>query len=258
MQGLPLAIKTLAILMRLKNNKEEWESILNSEVWQLDEFERDISPALLLSYYDLPPAIKRCFSYCAVFPKDTVIEVDKLIKLWMAQNYLNCNHVISNKEMEVVGKEYFQYLAGRSFFQDFEKDDDDYIIRCKMHDIVHDFAQFLTKNECCIIQAFDMPQGVGFAEERRTKASFQKVRHATLIGLQRYHKFLSTYKMKNLHTLLHEFSVISSIDEALPKLFPHLTCLRALDLQQNLSITELPKEIGKLMHLKYLNHIVIA
>ncbi|RVW64723.1 putative disease resistance protein RGA4 [Vitis vinifera] len=238
-KGLPLAIKTSGNLMRLKNNKEDWENILNSEVWQLDEFERDISPALLLSYYDLPPAIKRCFSFCAVFPKDSVIEIDKLIKLWMAQDYLNSN---ASKEMEMVGREYFEYLAARSFFQDFEKDGDDNIIRCKMHDIVHSFAQFLTKNECCIMN-----------EEGRTKTSFQKIRHATLIGQQRHPNFVSTYKMKNLRTLLLEFAVVSSIDEALPNLFQHLTCLRVLDLARNLSRKELPKAIEKLIHLKYLN-----
>ncbi|KAL6346906.1 hypothetical protein AAG906_003023 [Vitis piasezkii] len=96
-KGLPLAIKTLGNLLRLKNSEEEWKNVLNSEVWQLDEFERDISPALLLSYYDLPPAIQRCFSFCAVFPKDSVIERDELIKLWMAQSYLKSD---GSKEME--------------------------------------------------------------------------------------------------------------------------------------------------------------
>ncbi|KAL6334760.1 hypothetical protein AAG906_021419 [Vitis piasezkii] len=91
------------------------------QVEELKEIERSF-PALLLSYYDLPPAIKRCFSYCAVFPKDADIRVDKLIKLWMAQNYLNSD---GSKEMETVGREYFDYLAAGSFFQDFQKDDDD-------------------------------------------------------------------------------------------------------------------------------------
>ncbi|KAJ9692792.1 hypothetical protein PVL29_011739 [Vitis rotundifolia] len=242
-KGLPLAIKTLGNLMRLKNNKEELENVLNSEVWQLDEFERDICPALLLSYYDLPPAIKRCFSFCAVFPKDSVIKIDELIRLWMAQNYLNSD---ASKEMEMVGREYFEYLAARSFFQDFEKDGDDDIIRCKMHDIMHDFAQFLTKNECFIMN-------VENAEVGRTKTSFQKIRHATLVGQQRYPNFVSTYKMKNLHTLLLKFTFSSSSDEALPNLFQHLTCLRVLNLARNPLIMELPKAVGKLIHLKYLS-----
>ena len=28
------------------------------------------------------------------------------------------------------------------------------IIRCKMHDIVHDFVHFLTKKECLITEAY--------------------------------------------------------------------------------------------------------
>ena len=243
-KGLPLAIKTLGNLMRLKNKKEEWKNVLNSEVWQLDVFERDLFPALLLSYYDLPPAIKRCFSYCAVFPKDADIRVDKLIKLWMAQNYLNSD---GSKEMETVGREYFDYLAAGSFFQDFQKDDDDDdIVSCKMHDIVHDFAQLLTKNECFIMS-------VDNAEEERTRISFQTIRHATLTRQPWDPNFASAYEMKNLHTLLFTFVVISSLDEDLPNFFPHLTCLRALDLQCCLLIVKLPNALGKLIHLKYLD-----
>ncbi|KAL6335473.1 hypothetical protein AAG906_029716 [Vitis piasezkii] len=100
-KGLPLAIKTLGNLMRSKHNREEWENVLCSEVWKLDVFGRDISPALLLSYHDLPPEIKCCFSFCAVFPKDSVIERDELIKLWMAQSYLKSD---GSKEMEMVGR----------------------------------------------------------------------------------------------------------------------------------------------------------
>ncbi|KAL6334740.1 hypothetical protein AAG906_021399 [Vitis piasezkii] len=242
MQGLATRYKNIRESHALKNNKEEWENVLNSEVWQLDEFERDICPALLLSYYDLPPAIKRCFSFCAVFPKDSVIKIDELIRLWMAQNYLNSD---ASKEMEMVGREYFEYLAARSFFQDFEKDGDDDIIRCKMHDIVHDFAQFLTKNECFIMN-------VENAEEGRTKTSFQKIRHATLIGQQRYPNFVSTYKMKNLHTLLLKFTFSSTSDEALPNLFQHLTCLRALNLAESFDYGT-SKGSRKLIHLKYLS-----
>ncbi|KAL6334764.1 hypothetical protein AAG906_021423 [Vitis piasezkii] len=228
-KGLPLAIKTLGNLMRSKHNREEWENVLCSEVWQLDEFERDISPALLLSYHDLPPAIQRCFSFCAVFPKDSVIERDELIKLWMAQSYLKSD---GSKEMEMVGRTYFEYLAARSFFQDFEKDDEGNIIGCKMHDI----------NECFIVE-------VDNQEMESVNLSFKKIRHTTLVVRESTPNFVSTYNMKNLRTLLAQQAFNSRILEALG----HLTCLRALDLSRNRLIEELPKEVGKLIHLRYLN-----
>ncbi|RVW92100.1 putative disease resistance protein RGA4 [Vitis vinifera] len=243
-KGLPLAIKTLGNLMRSKHNREEWENVLCSEVWKLDVFGIYISPALLLSYHDLPPEIQRCFSFCAVFPKDSVIWSDELIKLWMAQSYLNSDR---SKEMEMVGRTYFEYLAARSFFQDFEKDDDGNIICCKMHDIVHDFAQFLTQNECFIVEVDNQKKG-------SMDLFFQKIRHATLVVRESTPNFASTCNMKNLHTLLakEEFN-ISSVLEALRNLLRHLTCLRALDLSRNRLIEELPKEVGKLIHLRYLN-----
>lgn len=90
------------------------------------------------------PYLEACFSYCAIFPKDTVINVDRLIRIWMAQGYLS---TVENKQQEVKGREYFMNLATRSFFHELKKDDKNasVIISCKMHDIVHDFAQFLGK-----------------------------------------------------------------------------------------------------------------
>ena len=145
-KGLPLAVKTLGSLLRFKNTIEEWHRVLDSEMWELEQAENGIFPPLLLSYFDLPSELKRCFLYCAIFPKDYDISKDQLIKLWMAQDYLKPKQ---NKDMELVGEEYFEKLAMRSFFQDFDIDQDDgSIITCKMHDMVHDLAQYLTKNEC--------------------------------------------------------------------------------------------------------------
>ncbi|OMO96114.1 Disease resistance protein [Corchorus capsularis] len=55
-RGLPLAAKILGGLLRFKKTKEQWQSVLDSELWELEEAE-----------------------------KDTVIQKDKLIRLWMAQ-----------------------------------------------------------------------------------------------------------------------------------------------------------------------------
>ena len=159
-----------------------------------------------------------------------MIEVDNLIKLWMAQSYLDSD---ASKEMEILGREYFNYLAAGSFFRDFEKDDEDHVIKCKMHDVVHDFAQFLTKNECFIMEKDNENEG-------RMDLSFQKTSHATIILRELAQNFVSTYKMKNLRTLLLEWDFNSIIPGVLPNLFPHLTRLRALDLRSNRHIKELP------------------
>lgn len=83
-KGLPLAIKTIGSLLRFKKTSEEWQRILNSELWNLKEFKRDDFSTLFLSYNDLPYMIRRCFLICTIFPKDYNMEKDQLIKLWIA------------------------------------------------------------------------------------------------------------------------------------------------------------------------------
>ena len=240
--GLPLAAKTLGSLMRLKQTREDWQYILDSEIWTLEEVETSLFPHLLLSYYDLPSSVRRCFSYCAVFPKDHKIAKHELIKLWMAQGFLSASG--STTEMELTGREYFENLATRSFFQDFEKDKvDGSIQKCKMHDIVHDFAQFLTKNECMIMEVNGVNEG---------RMDCRKARHLTILVAAPAPFPVSICNAEQLRTLSIRHDDNRGIASVLPVLCRQLTCLRALNLRNSL-IEELPEDVGKLVHLRYLN-----
>ncbi|KAL7106046.1 hypothetical protein ACP275_07G086100 [Erythranthe tilingii] len=57
--GLPLAAKTLGSLLRFKTTLEEWESVLSSEIWKLEEVKNDLFRHLFLSYNELSPTLKR-------------------------------------------------------------------------------------------------------------------------------------------------------------------------------------------------------
>ncbi|XP_065870514.1 putative disease resistance protein RGA3 [Euphorbia lathyris] len=220
-KGLPLAVKTIGGLLRFKRTQNEWQSVLDSEFWELEEVERDILAPLWLSYYDLPSPLKQCFSYCATYPKDYRIEKDQLIEQWMAQDYLK---ETQTKDKETIGDYYFQSLFMRSLFQDFEVEDllDGKTIYCKMHDMVHDFAASLVKKEHCFTMEF--------GQRNPFPSSF-----------------------KNLENL-RSFSVQSSpmIRVSLPKIFSELTCLRSLNLS-GCGVVEIPSKISKLIHLRLLN-----
>ncbi|KAL5789855.1 hypothetical protein ACOSQ2_004743 [Xanthoceras sorbifolium] len=259
-KGLPLAVKTMGSLLCFKKSRIEWENIMENKMWELEEFEKGIFLPLLLSYNDLPPMVKRCFSYCAIFPKDHHLIKDDLIRLWMAQGYLKLER---NKEMEIVGEEYFNILATRSFFQDFVKDKLDNILGCKMHDMVHDFAQFLTKNECLATKVEDFG-------EVNTSLLFEKVHHLMLIVDEETPYPMSLSNFKNLRSLLILFGRLGSTyssNEVLLKLLDQNRCLRAVEMSGTtkldmirgglffdlISFKEVPREIGKLMHLRCLN-----
>ncbi|KAB5532256.1 hypothetical protein DKX38_018926 [Salix brachista] len=173
--GLPLAAKVLGGLMQSKKTREEWEDVFSSELWGLDEVdkvqvEKKLFLPLLLSYYDLPSVVRRCFLYCAMFPKDYEMKKDELVKMWMAQGYLKWT---GRRDMEVVGEYYCQVLAARSFFQDIKeycRED----LRFKMHDIVHDFAQYMTENECLTVDDNNLG-------EETMGASIERVRHLSMM-----------------------------------------------------------------------------
>ncbi|KAJ4717785.1 NB-ARC domain-containing disease resistance protein [Melia azedarach] len=248
--GLPLAIKIVASVLRSKRTIAQWESILDDMMHRPVELESGLFSSLWLSYKNLPSLVKQCFSYCAIFPKDCYLDKNSLIQLWMSQGYLE---IEDDMEMEKVGEAYFNILATQSLFQEIEKDDDGNIVRGKMHHLVHDFVRSLAENECLTIEVD------GDLEPPAVGSSHKKLRHSMLMLNKRdsFPDFI--LGVKTLRTLLIEYRDAnhSSISEVLSKLSDELISLRAFGLRGNLwydnSIIHIPKEIGNMKNLRYLN-----
>ncbi|KAK4427321.1 putative disease resistance protein RGA1 [Sesamum alatum] len=219
-KGLPLAAKVLGSLLRFKDTKKEWENVLDSEIWQLEEAEVELFPHLFLSYNELSPVMKRCFSYCAIFPKDWEIDVEKLIRMWIALGYLSSTE--STGEMELRGEEYFNNLRMRSLFQNFVEYKNR--VYCKMHDIVHDFAKFL-KNT----YSHDL--------DGREEAS----KDGSLIQDPSLVSQVKVYRSLFCH------------DEVPCETFDFITCLRVLSLCAHWRGQGIPKGMENLIHLRYLD-----
>ncbi|PRQ53254.1 putative P-loop containing nucleoside triphosphate hydrolase, leucine-rich repeat domain, L [Rosa chinensis] len=240
-KGLPLAAKTLGSLVWFKKTREKWRDVLNSKIWELEEVEEQVFRPLLLSYYDLTPAVKRCLLCCAIFPKDYHFKKNNLIELWMSQDYLNSKE---NKEKRRKGENYFESLVMRSFFQDFDGNEMGDILGCKMHDIVHDFVQFLTKKECIIIKAAK-------GDNQIVELPGDKVRHLTLTSVPEGPLSFPTSccMCRNIRTLSIFNSRITTIS---PGSILQMKCLRTLNLSDSV-VSELPKELGELIHLRYMD-----
>ncbi|KAK4426599.1 putative disease resistance protein RGA1 [Sesamum alatum] len=146
--GVPLAIKALGSLMEFKSHESEWLAIKESEMWQLSDDENGILPALRLSYYNLAPAMRQCFAYCCLFPKDYVMEKKELIQLWMANGFVPSQ---GQSDLYLTGHLIFNELVCRSFLQilrtDYRAE-----VTCKMHDLMHDLAVFVMGQETYILQ----------------------------------------------------------------------------------------------------------
>ncbi|KAL5560262.1 hypothetical protein UlMin_036473 [Ulmus minor] len=248
-KGLPLAVKSLAGLLRSTSKPEEWRKILNSDIWHLQfqqNLKNNVVPALWLSYQFLPPCLKRCFAYCSIFPKDYQFrqsDMKKIIWLWMAEGLLQPEE---GKKIEEVGEEYLQALIVRSFFQYSSQDESNLI----MHDIVHDLAM-------CISREFSFELGdsndLHDVPTRARHLSFRKKSEVSTIMKE------LTSQTNSLRTLLALPLSYGGVREKpiekslLNELFLKVGgCLKVLSLSES-SVTELPDSIGNMKSLRYLD-----
>ncbi|XP_078158826.1 disease resistance protein RGA2-like [Carex rostrata] len=150
---LPLAVKSIASLLRHEGEEENWRDILESEIWESDVKSEIFSP-LQISYAHLPTHLKSCFLYCSSFPKNYCYHVEYLVKLWMYQGFIECK---GNKTAEKIGFEYAQQLCQRTLFEREDIYEGDDFKMFKLHDIFHDLARHNSENACYSIEASKIP-----------------------------------------------------------------------------------------------------
>ncbi|XP_052111907.1 putative disease resistance protein At3g14460 isoform X2 [Arachis duranensis] len=230
--GLPLAAETLGCLCR-RHDAKEWEKILRSDIWGFSTNDSKIVPALLISYFHLAAHLKRCFVYCALFPKDYHFKKDELILLWMAEDLLRLPK--RGESLEEVGCKCFKELVSRLFFKKLQ-DNNEYFV---MHDLLHDLAIFLAGDFYCRIEE------LGEQEEKKVLT-----RHFSYFPPGRLDHPIS--KVFNSNEKLESFRTSLYIDDlfSMESVASKFICLRVLSFRK---LDVLPDSIGESIHLRYLN-----
>ncbi|WVZ03288.1 hypothetical protein V8G54_024094 [Vigna mungo] len=238
-QGLPLALETVGCLLQSKSCVSDWEGVLRSNIWDLPIEDSKIIPALLLSYYHLPSQLKRCFAYCALFPKDHEFDKENLILLWMAQDFLQCSQ--QGKSPEEVGEQYFNDLLSRSFFQQEIWYNKTYFV---MHDLLNDLAKYVSGEICYRL-------GVDRAKTVPKKARhFSAVSDPVEFSTVECHEYRSLCDATRLRTFV---SISMDCGMSIQELISNFKFLRLLSLNGCDNIKEVPDSVGNLIHLRSLD-----
>ncbi|KAG6393593.1 hypothetical protein SASPL_147837 [Salvia splendens] len=239
-KGLPLAANVVGGVLRGKS-EEEWHFI--NENWLSDgEGGENISKILKLSYDHLSsPSLKKCFTFCSVFPKGLEIDKKELIELWMAEGFLQPTR---RDDVESVGNMFFNVLLQNSLLQVALKDNYGNVWRCVMHDLVHDLASYLLSHNNA---EGSNPVRYMFLKKESspiTEEVAKPLRTLFLEGGTSGTPIFSNFEC--LHNL-----TLSGDYKELPNSIRELVHLRNLNIYGT-QIVNLPKWIGKLHHLQTL------
>ncbi len=244
-KGVPLAVRTLAGLLYSQVDEGRWKFVRDNEIWNLEQKEGDILPALRLSYNQLPFHLKQCFAYCSLFPKDYEFKSLELIQFWMAHGILQSH---GNQELEYVGDLYIKELWLRSFFQDVDQREGMFRYTFKMHDLIHDLALLIGKGEFSIVTKNSS------IAANVCHLSFLEYDVEVTTQLKRLSRvqtiiFQTKQPMSLVETCISRFKFLRLLDlrkssfEELSSFMSTLKHLRFLDLSCNSVIKKLPNSI---------------
>ncbi|XP_027124523.1 putative disease resistance RPP13-like protein 3 [Coffea arabica] len=236
--GLPLAITVIGgLLLAKKKLKSEWEKILNNFSTYLSRSQSGVSAILELSYADLPANLKFCFLYLGLFPEDSVISVRKLIHMWVAEGIMQKRDT-KNLE-ETAAYDDVERLCSRNMVQVAEMTVDERIKSCRVHDLLRELAIRKAEDEN-FFQIHDTRD-----DEISAKSRYLAVH---VLPLDENYFGSSTPPLRSL-LCFNVHDCVKSINLS----FKSFRKLRILDLENVRMGYDLPKEIGEVRLLRYLN-----
>ncbi|GJN27838.1 hypothetical protein PR202_gb15892 [Eleusine coracana subsp. coracana] len=262
-KGLPLAANAAGNVLSSAIDRNHWEPVEQSYLWDSDVVGQ-ILPALLVSYNSLEKHLKRCFSYCSLFPKEYMFRKNKLVRLWLAQGFVEAD---KERQPEDIASKYFDDLVEKFFFQRSPYHQESFACykdytnsssnRYIMHNLYHELADYVSAKEYSRIENSTL-SNVDEGARHLSLAPSEVQCNEVIQFYPLHNQYSKEYHIPRLRTLLvvqkddpknDENTLNINFPSCLFKLFGSL---RALDLS-NTNVEQLPHSVGELIHLRYLS-----
>ncbi|XP_074291996.1 putative disease resistance protein At1g50180 [Silene latifolia] len=252
--GLPLAIVALAGILNTRTTIGEWHRVgeaVRSRIMdgRCGNVYGRVGELLALSYDDLPYDLKPCFLYMGVFPEDSQISVGMLTRMWIAEGLVSTQH--SEMSLEDVALQRVEELSHRFMIQVVRTNYEGVIKAIRLHDLLRDLSVQKAKEQS-FLQIYtpfsnsDSSRVSTFAIQPRRAAVYSST------ALPEHIPQLRSLILPTRSSISHSSS---SCKEALNFKFvsQNFKLLRVLSIWGIKTVGGiLPKQIGRLLHLRYL------
>ncbi|XP_074286250.1 putative disease resistance protein At1g50180 [Silene latifolia] len=265
--NLPLAIVVLGGVLATKRTLEEWETVEKKlSLYPIDKQDQPWEKILDLSYYELPYQLKPCLLYMGYFPTNLEITTTKLGRLWEAEGIVSSGDDEDSEEtLEDVAEGCLAELVERSLVQVASRDLEGRAKTCRLHDVMRKLCmdKALKLNWLSIAQLDEKSDQSAGTTTRFMKSSRsinkKKSRRLAIYCTEKLDNLLSDYKKARyvrsllfFNTLETDKVLIPLKNKALKSAIHHYKFLRVLDIE-NTGLHTLPKDVGSLIHLRYLS-----
>ncbi|KAG5570511.1 hypothetical protein H5410_060277 [Solanum commersonii] len=254
-RGLALSVVVVAgLLGKMDPTHDNWKKVeenLNSFLGTVSEQCQSI---LSFSYSYLPQYLRSCFLYVGGFPEDMEINVSKLIRLWIAEQFVKAR---SNKRLEVVAEGYLEELIDRSLILAGKQRANGRMRTCKIHDLLRQLClrEAHTENVVHFMNENVLMSSEGIYDQRRVivpsklqHPRFYPTRHSSgITSITR--TFITTkdnYFERQTSSFVSQFKLLKVLDVLSVKkdfrcIIPQLVHLRyvAANINKALSLAKL-------------------
>ncbi|KAL3812446.1 hypothetical protein ACJIZ3_013714 [Penstemon smallii] len=264
--GLPLAIIVLGGLLMTKSTLNEWRKVhqnFNSHLRRRRSLQENgiVYEVLALSYHDLPYQVKPCFLHLGNFPEDYEIPTRKLFQLWAAEGFIlsDCHPSEEQESIMDIGERYLRELVQRCMVQIKVEESTLCLKSCQLHDLTRELCLLKGKEENFLIRIplSDDPKLIGSSSSSSNSTSTSLI-HRLAISVD---SDIEKYFPPESENLDHVRSAVffsrlmnrKHLQSTLELLCNGFKLLRVLDLERFDFGEKLCKDIGNLVHLRYLS-----